>query len=122
MDCNKFSTSVLCQNPQGDPDTLSLALAYPTQAPPEGVTANFINPDSISYQLYITTGVCISLIVVFALMKLLSKIYVGPKTVGIDESTSLSLFPRVTVYRTDKSPRSRLHCRIGRPSTGQCSL
>lgn len=58
----------------------------PAQSVPEGVTPDFVNPDSISYQVYITAGVCLTLMVVFSLTRLLSKIYFGPKTIRIDES------------------------------------
>ncbi|KAK8017152.1 hypothetical protein PG991_008228 [Apiospora marii] len=42
-----------------DPATLSQYLQYPIQAPPPGVTPNFVNPDSTSYQVY-ATGPCVS--------------------------------------------------------------
>ncbi|KAI3328370.1 hypothetical protein F4824DRAFT_493210 [Ustulina deusta] len=49
-----------------DPETLSQYLNYPIQAPPPGVTPNFVNPDSTAYQVYITSGLCIPLMLGFA--------------------------------------------------------
>lgn len=84
---------------------------YPVQ-PPEGVTPNVIKPESIAYQVYITAGVCLTLIVVFSLTRLLSKIYFGPRTIKIDESeeapTSRPDFTQLTLR-----PRSRIRCGIG---------
>lgn len=71
-----------------DAETLSHYLDYPIQAPPEGVVPDFVNPSSISYQLYITAGVCIPLMLLFSLTRLLSKVYVGPKKIKTDESRS----------------------------------
>lgn len=53
----------------------------------------YVNPDSIAYQVYITAGVCLTLMVAFALTRLLSKIYFGPRTIKIDESENP---PKVT--------------------------
>lgn len=74
-----------------DAATLSLALSYPIQAPPDGVTPNFVNPESTAYQVYITAGVCVPLMVVFSLMRFLTKIYLGPRTIKIDESENPKL-------------------------------
>lgn len=73
-----------------DPATLEQYLDYPIQAPPDGVTANFVNPESTAYQVYITAGVCLALMVVFSLTRLLSKIYFGPRKIKIDEIVFVS--------------------------------
>ncbi|KAH8705547.1 hypothetical protein BGW36DRAFT_422101 [Talaromyces proteolyticus] len=57
------------------PDMLSQLLDHPSQSPPPGVTPNFINPDSIAYQVYITAGVSIPLILAFPLLRVISKIH-----------------------------------------------
>lgn len=64
---------------------------------------DYVNPDSIAYQVYITAGVCLTLMVAFSLTRLLSKICFGPRTIKIDESenppesrldyTQLTLWP-----------------------------
>lgn len=64
----------------------------PAQSFPEGVTPDFFNPDSIAYQVYITAGVCLALMMAFSLTRLLSKIYFGPRTIKIDESENLQRF------------------------------
>jgi hypothetical protein len=59
---------------------------YPLQTPPAGVVPNVDNGDTTAYQLYITAGVCISLIVIFSLFRLINAIKFGRKTFVIDES------------------------------------
>ena len=39
---------------------------YPLQQPPPGVKANFINPESNAYQVYVVSAICIMLICIFA--------------------------------------------------------
>lgn len=55
---------------------------------------------SIAYQVYFTAGFCLTLIVVFSLIRLLTKIYFGPRTIKMDESenpsTSLLDFTKLT--------------------------
>jgi hypothetical protein len=83
------------------PETFSQFLAYPTEVPPPGVTPNFINPYSTAYQIYITAGVCIVLILGFSLIRFLSNTRHSPKpTIIRDESQSLLcvIFP----YGADK--------------------
>lgn len=65
---------------------------YPLQTPPTGVVSNFETGDTTAYQLYITAGVCITLVVVFSLLRLLSAIRFAPKTFLIDESEFSFLF------------------------------
>lgn len=50
-----------------DSATLGQYLDYPIQPPPEGMTPNFVNPDSTAYQAYITAGRCLALMVMFFL-------------------------------------------------------
>ncbi|OKL60390.1 hypothetical protein UA08_04240 [Talaromyces atroroseus] len=69
------------------PDTLSHLLNYPSQPPPAGVTPNFVNPSSIAYQVYVTAGVCISLMVVFSLLRLISKTYFPQKPTNVGEES-----------------------------------
>jgi hypothetical protein len=71
------------------PETLSGLLNFPIQVPPPGVTANFDNPDSIAFQVYITAGVCIPLIVAFSITRFASKIYLDRKTILLHESEFL---------------------------------
>lgn len=60
------------------------------QPPPEGVTPHVVNPESIAYQVYITAGVCLTLMVVFSLTRLLWKICFGPRPIKMDESENPS--------------------------------
>lgn len=69
-----------------DPATLSQYLQYPIQAPPPGVTPNFVNPDSTSYQVYATAAVCTPLMLVFASFRWGCKVFVKQKVVLLDES------------------------------------
>ncbi|KAI1815750.1 hypothetical protein GGS20DRAFT_311066 [Poronia punctata] len=62
------------------PSALSPYLGLPIQTPPPGVTPNFVDPDSTAYQVYITAGICTTLIVVFSLARFLSKFYALYKT------------------------------------------
>lgn len=59
---------------------------YPGQPAPGGLTPQIVNPESIVNQVYITAGVCLTLMVVFSLTRLLSKICFGPRTIKMDES------------------------------------
>ena len=69
-----------------DPQALSKLLGYPLAEPPPGVTPNFDNPESIAYQIYITASVCIPLMLIFALFRGVSVIYLGRKVVVGEES------------------------------------
>jgi hypothetical protein len=55
------------------PEVIQYAIdnGLPLQLPPEGTVANLENPDSLAYQLYITAGVCITLMVIFTVFRLL---------------------------------------------------
>ncbi|KAK7917932.1 hypothetical protein PG985_009806 [Apiospora marii] len=77
-----------------DPATLSQYLQYPIQAPPPGVTPNFVNPDSTSYQVYATAAVCTPLMLVFASFRWGCKIFVKQKVILLDESVSGGAFGR----------------------------
>jgi hypothetical protein len=81
-----------------DPQTLSRYLDYPTQTPPPGVLPNFVNPDSNAYQVYITAGVCIPLMIIFALTRLISKINLGKRLVIIDESKLPRRFRKLVTH------------------------
>jgi hypothetical protein len=65
------------------PELLSQLLDEPTQRAPLGVTPNFIDPYSIAYQVYITAGVCILLMVVFSLLRFVAKTYYSWKSINI---------------------------------------
>ncbi|KAI0902720.1 hypothetical protein F4823DRAFT_621072 [Ustulina deusta] len=69
-----------------DPETLSQYLNYPIQAPPPGVTPNFVNPDSTAYQVYITSGLCIPLMLGFAASRFASKFFTKYQTFLTDDS------------------------------------
>ncbi|KAK8108382.1 hypothetical protein PG984_014183 [Apiospora sp. TS-2023a] len=69
-----------------DPATLGQALGYPIQAPPPGVTPNFVNPDSTLYQVYVTAAVCIPLMLVFASFRWGCKVFVKQKVILVDEN------------------------------------
>lgn len=69
-----------------DAATLGQYLDYPIEAPPEGVTPNFVNPDSTAYQVHITAGFCLALIAIFSTIRFVSKMYLGPKCIKTDES------------------------------------
>lgn len=69
----------------GTPDEY-LDSDYPLGPPPEGVMQNLVDPDSDAYKMYITAGICMTIMTVFPLMRFLSKIQLGTKTVKIDES------------------------------------
>ncbi|KAK8076768.1 hypothetical protein PG994_004040 [Apiospora phragmitis] len=69
-----------------DPATLSQYLQYPIQAPPPGVTPNFVNPDSTSYQVYAIAGVCTPLMLFFASLRWGCKIFLKQKVILVDET------------------------------------
>ncbi|KAF5126386.1 hypothetical protein E5D57_011083 [Metarhizium anisopliae] len=71
---------------------LSRNLQYPIQTPPPGITPNFVNPDSNAYQVYITAGVCIPLILMFAFFRFVSIAYAHRKATVADESVSGGAF------------------------------
>ncbi|KAK7961228.1 hypothetical protein PG988_012442 [Apiospora saccharicola] len=77
-----------------DPATLGQALGYPIQAPPPGVTPNFVNPDSTSYQVYATAAVCTPLMLVFASFRWGCKVLVKQKVILLDEGVSGGAFGR----------------------------
>lgn len=66
-------------------DSLAPYLDYPIQAPPAGVTPNFVDPPSIAYIVYITAGICIPLIVIFSAGRLIYKLSSGAKAIRTDE-------------------------------------
>lgn len=66
-------------------DSLAPYLSYPIQAPPAGVTPNFIDPPSIDYLVYITAGICVPLMVVFSMMRFIYKVSSGAKAINADE-------------------------------------
>lgn len=72
--------------PDISPQVLANLLDYPIQAPPPGVEPNFVNPNSIAYQVYVTAGVCLPLILVFALMRILSRKHLRKQTIISHES------------------------------------
>ena len=48
-------------------------LDQPVMPPPSGQVSNLVDPPSIASGLYITTGICLSLIVLFAALRLYAK-------------------------------------------------
>jgi hypothetical protein len=94
------------------PEELSQLLDYPTQAPPPGVTPNFNNPHSIAYQVYITAGFCIILMIVFSLIRVMAKARSSTRNINHSDESKVS-------YPTDGSPLTRrlvscLFYRIGK--------
>jgi hypothetical protein len=67
------------------PEVLANLLEFPIQAPPPGVTPNFVNPDSSAYQIYITAAVCIVLMLFFTVARLVAKISLRQKFLLGDE-------------------------------------
>lgn len=59
--------------------------AYPLHEPPTGILSDFIDGNTIAYQLYITAGVCISLMAVSSLFRLLNAIKFSRQTFFLDE-------------------------------------
>lgn len=59
---------------------------YPLQEPPEGVLPDFANGDSVAFQISITAGVCIPLMIVFSVFRLLGGTVFGRMTFVADES------------------------------------
>lgn len=78
-------------------DSLAPFLDYPIQAPPAGVTPNFVDPSSLAYIVYITAGVCIPLMVVFSLARFVYKVSSGARAINADEGKS-RFFIRSTVH------------------------
>lgn len=62
---------------------------YPLQKAPAGIVPDFDNGTTTAYQLYITAGICIPLMLVFSLIRLLNAIKFARKTFIIDESKLL---------------------------------
>ncbi|KAK0621944.1 hypothetical protein B0T17DRAFT_509243 [Bombardia bombarda] len=77
-----------------DPGFLAYYLGLPLQTAPPGVTPNFVNPESIDYQIYITVGLCTPLMIIFSLARLTSNIYLKQKTVMSQESVQGGAFGR----------------------------
>jgi hypothetical protein len=69
------------------PEALSQLLDYPTQAPPPGVTPNFNNPHSIAYQVYITAGFCIILMLVFSLIRFMAKTRSSARNINLSDES-----------------------------------
>jgi hypothetical protein len=46
----------------------------PLTEPPEGHIPNFVNPDSIAYQIYAAGGISLSLILLFAGLRIYAKV------------------------------------------------
>lgn len=84
------------------PEMLSHLLDYPIQAPPPGETANFTDPKSIAYQVYITAAVCIPLVVVFSLLRFVSKTCYSRKSINIAEESQFPLIPDVLFCIADR--------------------
>ena len=62
----------------------------PALTPPPGQKSNFINPDSRAFELYLTTGVCLPLILVFASLRFYAKIFIVGKKSWDDRECNLS--------------------------------
>lgn len=69
-----------------DTDMPPLDLQYPIETPPPGISPNLVNPDSNAYQVYITAGVCIPLMLIFAFIRFVSIGYAHRKVTMADES------------------------------------
>lgn len=70
------------------PEMLPSLLDYPIQPPPAGVTPDFIDPDTISYQVYITAGVYIPLMLGFSVIRFASRLYIRVETYIADDGSS----------------------------------
>jgi hypothetical protein len=64
----------------------AIQLNYTLQQPPEGVTPDFEHGDTIAYQLYITAGVCFTLMILFTVFRILNVSVFKRKTYLLDES------------------------------------
>lgn len=51
----------------------------PLSPPPPGVTPNFKNPESRADQIYISAGICLPLILLFAALRIYAKISILKK-------------------------------------------
>lgn len=58
---------------------------YPLHEPPAGIISDFVNGNTIAYQLYITAGVCIPLMAVSGLFRLLNAIKFSRQNFFLDE-------------------------------------
>jgi hypothetical protein len=65
----------------------AIQLNYTLQQPPEGVTPDFEHGDTIAYQLYITAGVCFTLMILFTVFRILNVSVFKRKTYLLDECT-----------------------------------
>ncbi|KAL9636436.1 MAG: hypothetical protein Q9164_002821 [Protoblastenia rupestris] len=61
------------------PSVTFFNLDDPALTPPPGQKSNFHNPDSRAFELYLTTGVCLPLILVFASLRFYAKIFIVGK-------------------------------------------
>jgi hypothetical protein len=79
----------------------AIQLNYTLQQPPEGVTPDFEHGDTIAYQLYITAGVCFTLMILFTVFRILNVSVFKRKTYLLDESIFILGFvrsPRVPTH------------------------
>jgi hypothetical protein len=65
----------------------AIQLGYPLQPPPENVVPDYENGDTIAYQLYITAGVCFTLMIIFTVFRVLNVSVFKRKTYLLDEGT-----------------------------------
>ena len=49
--------------------------SWPLSTPPPAVTPNFVNPDSIAWEVNLTAGICFTLILLFTAVRFYAKVF-----------------------------------------------
>lgn len=73
---------------QLDPALLEL---IPAHLPPEGVTPNFVDPESRAHIVSIVTYLTLPLMLVFVALRIFTRIYIS-RTLGADDGKYLGVF------------------------------
>lgn len=84
-----------------DAETLSESLDQPLSPPPPGVTPNFGDADSIDYQLYVTAGVCIPLMLAFSFMRFWATACLDRKKINTIDESEVFILKRVLCSAAD---------------------
>jgi hypothetical protein len=92
----------------------AIQLGYPLQPPPENVVPDYENGDTIAYQLYITAGVCFTLMIIFTVFRILNVSVFKRKTYLLDEGTISTCLPerRLCVRRKTWADRNTARAAI----------
>ncbi|KAI9649332.1 hypothetical protein NHQ30_001904 [Ciborinia camelliae] len=80
------------------PASSASLLDYPISPPPPGQTPNFANPESRASWIYIASGICVPLILIFAALRIYAKVVVLNKRKSWDD-----LYRLVVVRNTDNT-------------------